>query len=208
MSTLQDIDSANNPKQGFKPSVPPGGPITTKGHQPGRKVSEADQRSEFHAEAHPQGTAPASSSYTANPVSEAGGQANNPNVYGGSDKEPTYTSAADTLMGSTSADVDQGLGKPLQGQTSVELRHDGQHGRKKQTAGLEGVGASAQDRDIERRFPDQRGLEREEADVSGTRGDKASRAAEEMVPESAETLSREWKYEPGTKRDKGQQRKH
>ncbi|KAJ6078300.1 hypothetical protein N7467_008053 [Penicillium canescens] len=207
MSTLQNVDSANNPKQGFKPSVPPEGPITTKGHQLGRKVNEADQRPEFHMEAHPRGTAPASSSYTANPVSEVGGQANNPNVYGGSDKEPTYTSAADTLMGSTSADVHQGLGKPLQGQTNVELNHDGQHGRKKQTAGLEGVGASARDPGIERRFPDQRGLEREEAGVSGTRGDKASRAAEEMVPESAETLSREWKYEPSTKRDKGQQRR-
>lgn len=160
-------------------------------------------------EAHARGTAPASSSYTPNPVSEVGGQANNPNVNGGSEKEPTYTSAADTLMGSTSADVHQGLGKPLQGQTNVELNHDGQHGRKKQSAGLEGMGASTQDRGIERQFPEQRGLEREEAGVSGTRGNKSARApAEEMQPESAETLDKEWKYESSTKRDKGQQNKH
>jgi hypothetical protein len=112
-------------------------------------------------------------------------------------------------MGSTSADVHQGLGKPLQGQTNVELNHDGQHGRKKQSAGLEGMGASTQDRGIERQFPEQRGLEREEAGVSGTRGNKSARApAEEMQPESAETLDKEWKYESSTKRDKGQQNKH
>jgi hypothetical protein len=111
-------------------------------------------------------------------------------------------------MGSTSADVNKGFGKPLQGQTSIELNHDGQHGRKKQTTGLEGTGASTSQDPGERQLPDQRGLEREEAVVSGTRGDKASRAAEEMNPESAETVSKEWKYEPSTKRDKGQQRRH
>jgi hypothetical protein len=160
-------------------------------------------------EAFPPGTAPASNSYTPNPVSEVGGQANNPNVNGGQGKEPTYTAAADTLVGSTSADVNQGLGKPLQGQTNTELRHDGQHGRTKQSSGLEGVGASAQNRGIERQFPEQRGLEKEEAVSSGTRGNKASRAgAEELDPESAETLDQEWGYDSRTKRDKGQQNKH
>lgn len=173
------------------------------------KVNEADQRPEYHMEAFSRGTAPASNSYTPNPVSEVGSQANNPNVNSGQGKEPTYTSAADTLVGSSSADVDQGLGKPLQGQTNTEVRHDGQHGRKKQSAGLEGVGASVQDRGIERQFPDQRGLEREEAVSSGTRGNKAARAAaEEVEPESAETLEQEWSYDPRTKRDKGQQNKH
>ncbi|KAJ5746872.1 uncharacterized protein N7511_008568 [Penicillium nucicola] len=205
MSTLRNVDSVSNPKQGsFKPAVAPEGPLTTKGHQPGRKVNEADQRPEFHMEAHPRGTAPAGSSYTPNSISEV-----SPDVNGGAKKEPTYTSASDTLMGSTSADVHQGFGKPLQGQTNVELKHDGQHGRKKQAAGLEGMGASNQDRGIERQFPDQRGLEREEAGVSGTRGNKIARAtAEEIEPESAETLSKEWKYESSTKRDKGQQSKH
>ena len=35
-----------------------------------------------------------------------------------------------------------GLGHPGQGQTSNELRHDGQHGRKKDTPGTEGAGAT------------------------------------------------------------------
>lgn len=111
------------------------------------------------------------------------------------------TSAADTLMGATSQDVHTGLGKPLQGQTGVELAHDGEHGRKKQSAGLEGIGATPQNRGIERQFPNQRGIEREEAQ-SGTRGNKADRAAEDMLPEGAETLDAEWKYEPSTKRNK------
>jgi hypothetical protein len=173
------------------------------------KVNEADQRPEYHMEAFPPGTAPASNSFTPNPVSEVGSQANNPNVNGGQSKEPTYTAAADTLVGSTSADVDQGFGKPLQGQTNTEVRHDGQHGRKKQSAGLEGVGASLQDRGVERQFPDQRALGREGVVSSGTRGNKAARAAaEEVEPETAETLDQEWGYDPGTKRDKAQQNKH
>lgn len=160
-------------------------------------------------EAFPRGTAPASNSFTPNTVNEVGSQANNPNVERAHGKEATGTSAADTLVGSTSADVDQGFGKPLQGQTNTEVRHDGQHGRKKQSSGLEGVGASVQDRGIERQFPDQRGLEKEEAVSSGTRGNKAARAAaEELEPESAEKLDNEWDYDSRTKRDKGQQNKH
>lgn len=112
-------------------------------------------------------------------------------------------------MGSTSADVDQGFGKPLQDQTDTELRHDGKHGRKKESAGLEGVGASMQDHGIERQFPNQRGPVKEEAVSSGTRGNKAARAAaEEVKPGSAETLDQEWSYDSRTKRDKGQQSKH
>lgn len=101
------------------------------------KVNEAAQRPEYHMEAFPRGTAPASNSYTPDPVSEVSGQAKSPNVSRTHGEECTYTSAADTLLGATSADVDQGFGKPLQGQTNTELRHDGHHGRKKQSAGLE-----------------------------------------------------------------------
>lgn len=114
----------------------------------------------------------------------------------------TYTSAADTLVRDTLGDVNRGLGKPLQGQTNTELRHDGQHSRKGQTSGLEGVGASKQDPGIERQFADQRGLEREDAAVGGTRGDSVDRGAEQQ-PESAETLAREWKYEPSSKHNRG-----
>ncbi|KAJ5167532.1 uncharacterized protein N7482_006313 [Penicillium canariense] len=201
MSHLKNADSLN-PKQGsFKPSVAPDGPMTEKGHQPGRKVNEADQRPEFHLESHPPGTAPASSSYTPNTVHEVGGQANNPNVLRGHGKESVQTTAADTLMGATSADVHTGMGKPLQGQTNVELAHDGAHGRKKQPAGLEGVGASREDHGMERKLPDQRGYEKEQTQ-SGRRGNKGERAAEDMEPEPAETLDKEWNYEPTTKRNK------
>ncbi|CAG7920285.1 unnamed protein product [Penicillium olsonii] len=208
MSTLQNVDSVANPKQGeFKPSVAPEGPITTKGHKPGVKVNEADQRPEYHMEEFPRGTAPASNSYTPN-VSEVS-QANNPDAGRLHGKESTATPAAATLVGATSGSVDQGFGKPMQGQTNTEIRHDGEHGRKKQSAGLEGVGTSIQDRGVERQFPDQRGLERDEAVSSGTRGNKAARAAaEEVEPESAETLDKEWAYDSRTKRDKGQQNKH
>lgn len=119
----------------------------------------------------------------------------------GHGKEAVYTSPGDTLMGATSQDVDRGLGKPLQGQTNVEVRHDGAHGRKKGTAGLEGVGASREDKGVERRFGDQRGYEKEQ-NRSGARGDKTDRAAEDMLPEPAETADTEWRYEPTTKRNK------
>lgn len=171
-------------------------------HKPGVKVNEADQRPEYHAESFPPGTAPASNSYTPNATNEIGSQANNPDVLRSHGKESTYTSPADTLTGATSKDVYTGLGKPLQGQTNVEIAHDGAHGRKKQPSGLEGVGASREDRGIERQFADQRGLDREEAAHAGTRGDKADRAAENMQPEGAETVAAEWKYEPRTQREK------
>lgn len=104
------------------------------------------------------------------------------------------------MTGATSSDVHTGWGKPLQGQTGVEQRHDGEHGRKKNASGLENVGSHREDRTGERKFAEQRGLEKEEATTSGTRGDKADRAAEHMRPEPAETLDAEWKYEPTTKR--------
>lgn len=114
-------------------------------------------------------------------------------------KEAVYTSPADTLQGASSKDVNAGFGKPMQGQTGNELRHDGAHNRKKQSAGLEGVGAFRPDRRIERQFADQRGIEKEEAQ-SGARGNKADRAAEDMNPEPAATVAKEWNYEPSTKR--------
>ncbi|KAJ5161015.1 hypothetical protein N7492_006407 [Penicillium capsulatum] len=201
MSTLNNVDSVANANQGsFKPAIAPEGPQTDKGHKPGVKVNEADQRPTHHLETFPPGTAPASNSYSPNTTSQVGSQANNPDVLRSHGKESTQTPASSTLMGATSKDVNTGLGKPLQGQTGIELAHDGAHGRKKQPSGLEGVGASRENRGIERQFADQRGLEREEAHGSGTRGNKADRAAENMNPEPAETLDAEWKYEPSTKR--------
>ncbi|KAJ5256581.1 hypothetical protein N7478_012685 [Penicillium angulare] len=196
MSTLNNVDSVTNDKQGsFKPSIAPEGPITDKGHKPGVKVNEADKRPEHHLQAFPPGTAPASNSYTPN-VNDIGSQTNNPNTFSGQG-----TSVSNTLTGATSQDVYAGFGKPLQGQSGVELAHDGAHGRKKQSAGLEGLGGSIQNRGVERTFPNQRGIEKEET-ASGTRGNKADRAAEDMEPEGAQTLDAEWKYEPSTNRNK------
>lgn len=92
-------------------------------------------------------------------------------------------------MGSTSQDVHKGMGHPGSGQTSTELRHDGHHGRKHEGAGLEGVGSYRQDR-FERTIPDQRGLEREHAQ-GGHHGNKGTSAAEDIPPQSAETLASE-----------------
>ncbi len=60
------------------------------------------------------------------------------------DEESTATSAADSLGGATSADVNKGLGKPMQGETSREERHDGQQKRKRQGHGVMGVGAEGE----------------------------------------------------------------
>lgn len=86
-------------------------------------------------------------------------------------------------MGSTSRDVHTGLGHPGSGQTSSELRHDGQSHRKHGGGGLEGVGASREP-GFERYIPDQRGLERDQA-RGGQRGDKGALGAENVQPESA-----------------------
>lgn len=61
------------------------------------------------------------------------------------------------MSGATSGDLHAGMGKPMQGMTSEELRHDGQQGRKRQTLGLAKHGAGVDERVDER----QRGVERE-----------------------------------------------
>lgn len=82
---------------------------------------------------------------------------------GEEDEVATYTSAANTLLGATSADVNRGLGAPMQGQSITEIRHNGAHARKKQTSGLEGIVSSMQEHGSGGggQFADQRRLERE-----------------------------------------------
>ena len=69
-----------------------------------------------------------------------------------------------------------GLGKPLQGQTSRELHHDGggKHGDGSGGRGLVGIGASGApsgNMQVEERVqPSQRALEKEEGIFAGTRG--------------------------------------
>ena len=111
------------------------------------------------------------------------------------------TSAQDSLPGATSADVHTGLGHPGSGQTSAEIRHDGEKGRKNPGRGLQGVGASTQEfktvDHTDPKFKDHRSIDNEDR-VLG-RGEILS--AEERVAESAETVA----HEHGSKerRDRG-----
>lgn len=98
--------------------------------------------------------------------------------------------AQDTLIGASSADVHTGLGHPGSGQSSKELRHDGQSGRKAPGAGLEGVGATVQQDTIDAHdpaFAGQRALGKDEAVIG--RSDVPS--AEERLPEGAESVASE-----------------
>ncbi|EFQ29624.1 hypothetical protein CGRA01v4_14909 [Colletotrichum graminicola] len=175
MSTTRNIDSIN-PKQGeFHPSVPRSEPLTTKGHKPGVKVGN-DAYPEFHAETYPAGTAPKENSFQPDLKQATPGQALNPNA-------ETYTSPND-FPGATSADVNTGLGKPMQGQTSNEVHGAHPRHRKKESAGLEGVGASAHDSFKERHLdlgydPASR---RNVSDIPG---------AEERYPATAEEVASE-----------------
>jgi len=180
-----------NPAQGeFKPRVPRDEPLQGSGHKPGVKTSPADHVPESHVQTLPPGTAPKDRTFAPDATSEVPGQADNDASLRSHGKESTYTSTASTLSGATSADVHTGLGHPGQGQTSTEIRHDGQHTRKRVGAGLEGVGASGVSGVDERYDPSQRGLERDEA-LGGQHGDKGSLGAEDIVPADAETVAAE-----------------
>jgi hypothetical protein len=114
------------------PSFPPQ-------HKPGVKASPKDQVEEFKAKTLPPGSAPPDRTFRPNTQAEVPSQANNDATIDNDDAEETYTSAADTLGGATSADVNKGAGRPMQGETSTEIHHDGQHKRKKEREGLAGV---------------------------------------------------------------------
>ena len=153
-------------------------------HKPGVLVGN-DAAPSFSAKPIPAGTAPAERTFEPNTTSAIPSQALN------DQQDPsTYTSASSTLSGATSADVYTGLGKPLQGQTSVEQRHEGQHHRKNpggHGAGLVGVGANtvqAGNQNADERVQEsQRALEREEGTEAGKRGDKTEVGAEDSLNE-------------------------
>ncbi|EKG12645.1 hypothetical protein MPH_10234 [Macrophomina phaseolina MS6] len=166
--------------------VPPSEPLEKGGHKPGVQATKADKAGEFTAQTLPPGSAPADRTFEPNTAS---------------DQVPAqaagYTpSATDSLGGTTSADVHTGLGHPGEGQTSVEQRHDGQHGRKKQGTGLVGVGANTigvNGRDEvnphDPGFASQRALDKDVQ--TGTRGTVGGPAAEERLPESADRVAAE-----------------
>lgn len=182
MSASRNTESMVNQGE-FRSRVPPSEPLEKGGHKPGVKVGN-DALPEFHAEQYPAGTAPAERTFQPRPTGEFAAQAHDP--------DQTQTNRTETLPGATSADVNTGHGKPLQGQENRELQHGGKRAHKREGAGLEGVGASV-GVDIGR----QKGGHLPGGGVetgSEARG-KASAAypgATERVPESAEAVAAEF----------------
>ena len=108
-------------------------------HKPGVQASPADHAEVFSAKTLPAGSAPADRTFAPNTQTEIPGQADNDATFRSHGKESTYTSANDTLGGTTSGAVHTGLGHPGQGQTSTELRHDGTHTATREGNGLQGL---------------------------------------------------------------------
>ncbi|KAK4505740.1 hypothetical protein PRZ48_003705 [Zasmidium cellare] len=189
MSTTRNLDGPLNPEGGsgeFHPRVERDEPLTTKGHQPGKLVGN-DAKPEFEAQTLPAGSAPSDRTFQPNPNAEVPPVAR---YQSEADPDSGSTAAQDTLLGATSADVHTGLGHPGSGQTSQELRHDGQGGRKNPGVSLEGVGATARQDTINAKdpaFAGQRALGKDEATIG--RSDVPS--AEERLPEGAETVASE-----------------
>ncbi|OLN86529.1 hypothetical protein CCHL11_08519 [Colletotrichum chlorophyti] len=180
MSATRNIDAMNNKQGEFHASVPRSEPLTTKGHAPGTKIGN-DAHPAFHAQQYPPGTAPKENTFQPNATSETPGQALNPDI------DPSTRTGAHDFPGATSGDVHTGLGKPIQGQTSAELHGSNVGRRDKESAGLEGVGASVGDNFRERRLdvgvePGARGKTLNAGDVPG---------AEERTPASAEEVASE-----------------
>ena len=113
----------------FHASRPRDNPMTTKGHQIGTKASPTDGVSTFAAQTLPPGTAPEDRTFEPQNL-EARARTG----------DEVHPSPLEGIPGVTSRDVHTGLGHPGQGETSVEERHDGQHGRKKQREGLSRYG--------------------------------------------------------------------
>ncbi|KAL9598547.1 MAG: hypothetical protein Q9219_004449 [cf. Caloplaca sp. 3 TL-2023] len=199
-------DSMTNAQGEFQPHKPRDEPSTTTGlplpslpplitntlpspfsqHQPGKLVGN-DAVPEFSAKTLPPGSAPVSNTFQPNNLSETPGQANNPDVLRSHGKESTHTTASSTLGGATSGDMYQGLGKPVQGQSSSELR--GAVGERE--GGMVGVGGaggvpSGNQMVDERVQAGQRGLEKEGAGgVAGRKVDQGAEGADELPGESA-----------------------
>lgn len=57
------------------------------------------------------------------------------------EEDVPITTGEDTIGQTDSVDVDKGLGKPLWGEVSSELRHNGMKKRNREKNGLERVGA-------------------------------------------------------------------
>ncbi|KAI1073530.1 hypothetical protein F5B20DRAFT_501203 [Whalleya microplaca] len=160
----------------FRSRVAPSKPLTTKGHAPGVKVGN-EAVPEFHMETHAPGSAPREATHQPRPAE--------------GEEYASYSapSASETLGGATSADVHAGLGKPMQGQEGRELHGAHLGRRKKESAGLEGVGASVGVDSVR-----EKGADLPEGVYKGGKGGKGSvdyPGAEERVPVSAEEVAAE-----------------
>ncbi|EFQ98869.1 hypothetical protein MGYG_01884 [Nannizzia gypsea CBS 118893] len=124
------MSNVHHPAGEFKPSRPHDEHLDGPKHKPGVKASPADHVPESHPQPVAVGTAPRGNLYQPKPSAE--------DIGGNEEGVP----ASSTLMGATSADVNKGMGKPMQGQTQTEIRHEGEHHRKNPGSGLEGVGAN------------------------------------------------------------------
>jgi hypothetical protein len=146
--------------------------------------------SQFRLEQHPPGTAPSENTYHPNPVNEAPGD--------GVDRDaPPGGTEALSMPGATSADVDKGLGKPMQGMTGRDVaaqlpgkKHTGERfhpqKRKKEETGLAAVGADpARDPVREHGWDLPEGIERGMKDGQSV--------AEERLPVTADELGAERK---------------
>lgn len=130
---------------------------------------------EFNAKTLPPGSAPASKTFQ-------------PNVEGSADQSQTdfegHPAAGD--IGSTSADVHTGLGHPGSGMTSQEM-----HSKTNQKQGIEGAGArKVLQTGFDASDPKFAHHRTEDSDVAVTgRGNVGGPAAEERIPESAESVA-------------------
>lgn len=143
---------------------------------------------EFSAKTLPPGSAPAQHTFKPNPTDTAP-----PTQQYRDNNEPDAPQAsAMDFPGATSGDVNKGMGKPIQGQTSSELHHDGQHHNKNPGTGLDGIKSGAQGKTVDAHDPmhaDQRAIDKDEAVIG--RGNVGGPAAEERIPESANTVASE-----------------
>jgi hypothetical protein len=164
-------------------------------HQVGQRTSPNDEIPQFNAKTLPPGSAPSNATYRPNATTEVPGQALNEAIEDIQSNEKVRTTALSTFPGSTSADVHTGLGHPGQGQTSTELRHEGQHRRSKATSGPEGAGATGGSglrgpHDLSQEF---RRLQEESEHPTGpiTEHKQTLAGAEEKLPMSAESVAGE-----------------
>ncbi|EMC92209.1 hypothetical protein BAUCODRAFT_27538 [Baudoinia panamericana UAMH 10762] len=197
MSTTRNTDAVSNQMPGggsgeFHSKIERDEPLTTHGHKPGVLVGN-DAAPEFSAKTLPPGSAPADRTFKPNNASDIPpSQQYRPDSE--IEADAPQASASDTLGGATSGEVHTGIGKPIQGQSSKELHHDGQSGRKGQSGGgLEGLASGVEGSKTvdahDPQFAGQRAMDKDEAVIG--RGNVGGAAAQDREPESATTVATE-----------------